>query len=104
MTALLKKLLSICQSGWREIQIALPLQGRIQKFLMGGGGGGGGGGEGPNFGSQRTVELFCGKLLLTQTATCFSSCERRSPVAPRRTDHSRVPKNNDIFEYPWNLV
>ena len=40
MTALLKKLLSICQSGWREIQIALPLQGRIQKFLMGGGGGG----------------------------------------------------------------
>ena len=43
MTALLKKLLSICQSGWRQIQIALPLQGRIQKFLMGGGGGGGGG-------------------------------------------------------------
>ena len=34
-------------------------QGRIQECLIGGGGGGG-----PNFGSERTVELFCGKLLL----------------------------------------
>ena len=32
MTGLLKQLLSICQSDWREIQIALPLQGRIQKW------------------------------------------------------------------------
>ena len=40
-----------------------------------------------------------------------SICERRSPLAreillceQRRTDHRRVPKNNYIFEYPWNLV
>ena len=32
--------------------------GRIQEFLMGVGSGGGGG---PKFGSERTVELFCGK-------------------------------------------
>ena len=32
-----------------------------------------------NFGSERTVEPFCGKLLLTETSTCFSICERRSP-------------------------
>ena len=36
-----------------------PLQGQIQEFLIGRGGGGG-----PNFGSEWTVELFCGKLLL----------------------------------------
>ena len=33
-------------------------QGRIQEFLMGGGGD-------PKFDSERTVELFCGKLLLS---------------------------------------
>ena len=32
-----------------------------------GGGGGGGGVGGPNFGSERTVELFNGKLLLPNT-------------------------------------
>ena len=36
---------------------------------------------GPNFGSERTVEFFCGKFLLTETTTCFSICERRSPLA-----------------------
>ena len=63
----------------------------------------------PNFGSERTVELFCGKLLLTETTTCFSICERRSSLAreillreQRRTDHRRVPKNNHIFENSWN--
>ena len=35
----------------------------------------------PNFGSERTVELFCGKSLLKETTTCFSICERRSPLA-----------------------
>ena len=62
----------------------------IQEFLIGKGGGGGGGGVG----SERPVELFCGKLLLTETTTCFSTCERRSPLAPqvllceqKRTDH-----------------
>ena len=31
----------------------------------------------PNFGSNGTVGLFCGKLLLTETTTCFSICERQ---------------------------
>ena len=35
---------------------------------------------GPNFGSESTVERFCGKLLLKETTTCFSICERRSPL------------------------
>ena len=36
------------------------------------------------FGSDRTVELFCGKLLLTtRTTTCFSICERRSLLAQK---------------------
>ena len=30
----------------------------------------------PNFGSERSVELFCCKLLLTETTTSFSICER----------------------------
>ena len=38
----------------------------------------GGGGE---FGSERPVELFGDKLLLTKTTTCFSTCERRSALA-----------------------
>ena len=45
---------------------------RYQEFLIGGG---------PTFGSERTVEIFSGKLLLTETITCFSICERRSPLA-----------------------
>ena len=67
------------------------------------------GGGGP------TVERLGGKLIGQITshreATCFSICERRPPsareillCAERRTDHKRVLKNNDIFEYPWNLV
>ena len=50
------------------------------------------GGGGANFGSQRTVvsrSLLAREILL---------CEQR------RTDHRRVPKNNYIFEYPWNLI
>ena len=46
-----------------------------------------------------------------ETTTCFSICESQSPLAreillceQRRTDHRRVPKDNHIFEYPWNLV
>ena len=52
---------------------------------------------GPYFGSERTVELFRGKLLLTETITWFLICERRSLLAreillckQRRTDHRRV--------------
>ena len=43
---------------WKITQIVLTQQGRIQEFFIGGGGGG------LNFGSEWTVELFCGKLLL----------------------------------------
>ena len=56
---------------------------------------------GPNFGSESTVELFCGKLLLTETIMCFSICKCWLPLAleillceQRRTDPRRVPKNN----------
>ena len=69
------------------------------------------GGGRPNFGSERTFEIFCGKLLLIETSTRFSICERRSPVAReillgehRRKDDRRVPKTITCFEYPWNLV
>ena len=68
---------------------------------------GGEGGGAPNFGSESTVELFCGKLLLTEAITCFSICERRSPLVreimlceQRQRCHRRVHKNNYIFEYP----
>ena len=57
------------------------------------------------------LELFSGKLLLTETIMCFSICKCWLPLAleillceQRRTDPRRVPKNNYIFEYPWNLV
>ena len=79
------------------------LPGRLAKNGVGGGGGGGRGllvgrlissslwyitGRGgrsrdfflvvePNFSSNGTVGLFCGKLLLTETTTCFSICERQ---------------------------
>ena len=43
-------------------------QGQIKDLLLGG----------PNFGSERTVEHFCGNLLLTETIMCFSNCEHRS--------------------------
>ena len=39
------------------------VKGKIQVFLIGS----------PHFGSERTVELFCGKLLLTETATSLSN-------------------------------
>ena len=87
----------------------------------------GGGGGGPNFGSEWTVEHSYGKLPLprppptnrgcrpaekAETTTCFSICERRSPLAremllceQRRTDHRMVPKKIvTFFEYPRNLV
>ena len=85
-------------------------QGRIKEFLTGGEGGGGAGGGGGGeaiFGSESTVELFCGKLLLTKTTTCLSICERQSPLAWERllceqwrTDQRRVPKNNHILNIP----
>ena len=44
------------------------IQGWIQEFLIEWGS--------PNFGSEKAVELFCGKLLLK----CFSICEHWSPM------------------------
>ena len=66
-----------------SIAIAEGGNGRTQEFLLGGGG---------YFGSERTV---VSRSLLAQE---ILHCEQR------RTDHRRVPKNNYIFEYPWNLV
>ena len=37
-----------------HLRATITFQGQIQEFLIGG--------RGPNFGSERTVELFCGKL------------------------------------------
>ena len=69
-------------------------RGRSRNFWLGG----------PNFGSLRTVELFCGKLLLIETTTCFSICEHQLPLAreillceQRQTDHRRVPKKQLHF-------
>ena len=78
---------------------------RFQEFLFGGGGG-------PYFGSERTVELFCGKLLLTEMTTCFPICQSWSPLAQeillceqRQDIIGGYPKTiNYIFEYPWNSV
>ena len=46
-----------------------------------------------------------------ETTTAFSICESQWLLAreillceQRRTDHRWVPKDNHIFEYPWNLV
>ena len=38
-----------------------------------------------------------------ETATCFSICESQ-PLAREIHRLLRVPKDNHIFEYPWNLV
>ena len=83
------------------------LQEEIQEFFIGVGGG-------PNFGSERTVELFWGKLppphplpLVTEkaeTTTYFWICESQLPLAREIHRLLRVPKDNHIFEYPWNLV
>ena len=62
-----------------------------------GGGGGGGGSRDfflvvePNFSSNRTVGLFCGKLLLTETTTCFSICERQQPIGYPKTIFCNIP-------------
>ena len=79
------------------------LQGEIQEFFIGVGGG-------PNFGSERTVELFCGKLLFPTPPPTSHWVGRDDyvflnlwkPVAVGRL--LRVPKDTHIFEYPLNLV
>ena len=49
-------------------------RGGSRNFLFLGGGGG-------KFSSERDFELFCGKLPLTKTTTCFSISERRSSLS-----------------------
>ena len=61
--------------------------------------------RGPNVSSERTVELFYGKLLLTETTTCFLSVKavrrwRGKHCEKRRTDQRKRVLNED----PWNLV
>ena len=51
---------------WMITQIVLTQQGEIQEFFIGGGD--------PNFGSERTVELFCGKLLLPTPPPTSHGC------------------------------
>ena len=41
-----------------------------------------GGGGDPNFGSERTVELFCGKLLLPHTPHTLSHLSRLHVIIP----------------------
>ena len=46
-----------------------------------------------------------------EMTNCFLICKSQSPLErkilvceQRQRDHRRVPNNNHIFEYPWNLV
>ena len=39
-----------------------------------------------------------------ETTTCFSICESQLLLAREIHRLLRVPKDNHIFEYPWNLV
>ena len=57
---------------------------------------GGGGGEGPNFGSERTVELFSWQVT--------SPLHSLPPVAVTQIIGGLPRQNNCIFQYPWNLV
>ena len=41
--------------------------------------------RGPNFGSERIVELLRGRLLLTEMTTCFSICERPVTIGTGNT-------------------
>ena len=80
---------------------------------------------GPNFGSERTYWTFFVANYFSPTSPPTSRWEGREDYVfssvnagrrwrgkycfasrgeQRRTDHSKVPKSNHIFEYPWNLV
>ena len=64
-------------------------------------------GAGSKLWFRKDCWTFCGKLLLTETTTCFSICERRPPLARevlfcerRRTDHRRHRKTITFFNMP----
>ena len=61
------------------------------------------GGGGPNFCSERIVKHFCGKLPLTEITNVSQSVNAGHRWRGKYCDR-KVPKNNHIFEYPWNLV
>ena len=90
--------------SWSDlIWVANWLQGQIQEFFIGGGGG--------KLWFRKDCWIFLWPAEKAETTTCFSICERQSPLVreillceQRWADHGRVPKNNYIFEYPWNLV
>ena len=71
----------------------------------------GSGGGGANFGSERAVELFVANYFTPHPLPPVAVA-RYNSLAPchvlrceqRQTDHRRVPKSNEIFDYPWNLV
>ena len=54
----------------------------------------------PNYFSPYPLPLFTEKA---ETATCFSMCESQ-PLAREIHRLLRVPKDNHIFEYSWNVV
>ena len=106
-TNVVSYLFLICYIYVREGSLGVQCQGRIQEFFIAGGGGGS-----PNFGSERTVELFCGNEI-TSHRDDHVFLNLWAPVAvsagntalwAEANDQRRVPKNNYIFEYPWNLV
>ena len=72
--------------GWGEVQIVV--QKGLLNFLV------------ANYFSTHPLPLFTEKA---ETATCFSMCERR-PLAREIHRLLRVPKDNHIFEYSWNVV
>ena len=53
-----------------------------------------------NYFSPHPLPLFTEKA---ETATCFSMCESQ-PLAREIHRLLRVPKDNHIFEYSWNVV
>ena len=72
--------------GWGEVQIVVQ-KGLLNFFVA-------------NYFSPHPLPLDTEKA---ETATCFSICESQ-PLAREIHRLLRVPKDNHIFEYPWNLV
>ena len=72
--------------GWGEVQIVVQ-KGLLNFFVA-------------NYFSPHPLPVFTEKA---ETATCFSMCESQ-PLAREIHRLLRVPKDNHIFEYSWNVV
>ena len=61
--------------------------------------------KGPNFGSERNVELFCGKLLTShkKRPRVFQFVNVGAGNFALQAVHMMVPKNNYIFNIPGNF-